>query len=197
MPIAVGGVRINACGVAPDVLDEISDQRRVKRDPGDDLFNGLACLGDRCLVSIAGGSALSLLVFFDCRLKPPQTTEGREKTSNLRRFQLAAFGQDHHLFRSDFLPTEPVTDLEEGVDSQRNFRNRTALRDLPRFDPPPDLNLLLGGQAGNVPHLLQVEADRVLARPAAGSFEEINGFEGTSPWLLTVLGKGIELLFTN
>jgi hypothetical protein len=83
------------------------------------------------------------------------------------------------------------------VDSQRNFRNRTALRDLPRFDPPPDLNLLLGGQPGNVPHLLQVEADGVLARPAAGSFEELNGFEETCPWLLTGWGKGLELFFTK
>jgi hypothetical protein len=130
------------------------------------------------------------------RLKPPQTAKRSQKTSDVLRVQLAAFGQNDHFLHGEFPFAKPLPDSDEGVEREWNSRDRAAQGDLARLDPPSDLDLFLVGEPGDLPHLLQVETDGVFARPVTGSFEEVSRLDESGLRLLTRLGKGLELFFT-
>ena len=124
------------------------------------------------LAAIALARAARFVRPGDLPLKPAQPSERQEHGLEFPRVELAAFRQHDDVVGRDLATTQPVADVEEGLDGHRHTGESPAERHLSDFDPAADLDFLRRGQERDLADLLEVQADRVLATRGGGGLED-------------------------
>ena len=162
----------DALRVASHLRDELVHQRRLERYLGDDLLDRLAAGRDRLGPRSSLRAPRGGLQAGDLPLKPAQPSERQEHGLEFPRVELAAFRQHDDVVGRDLTTTQPVADVEEGLDGHRHTGESPAECHLSHFDSAADLDLLRRGQERDLADLLEVQADRVFATRGGGGLED-------------------------
>ncbi len=105
----------------------------------------------------------------DLALETPDPREGGEERLDLLGLGLDTVGQQDDLVESHLLPANQVGQSEQPGRRHRNAGERTAKLDLTRLDPSTDRDLVLRREQAHLADLLEIQADRILARCGAGT----------------------------
>ena len=147
-------------GLEGQLLDDTLDRRTVLRDP-------LVVVGARGLAAAPIGEGQ--LEPLDLALETPDPRESGEERLDLLGLGLDTVGQQDDLVESHLLPANQVGQSEQPGRRHRNASERTAELDLTRLDPSTDRDLVLRREQADLADLLEIQADRILARRGAGT----------------------------